>query len=77
DYPLYYDATNEKGLSMAGLNFTGYADYKEIQEGKDNVSPFEFIPWILGQCSTEGEAKKLLKNNNLANINYSDELPHP
>ena len=21
DYPLYYDATNEKGLSMAGLNF--------------------------------------------------------
>ncbi len=29
---------------MAGLNFSGYADYKEIQEGKDNVSPFEFIP---------------------------------
>lgn len=75
DYPLYYDATNEKGLSMAGLNFSGYADYKEIQEGKDNVSPFEFIPWILGQCSTVGEAKKLLKNINLANINYSDELP--
>ena len=21
DYPLYYDATNEKGLSIAGLNF--------------------------------------------------------
>ncbi len=41
--------------------FSGYADYKEIQEGKDNVSPFEFIPWILGQCSTVGEAKKLLK----------------
>ncbi|HBM4340852.1 TPA: choloylglycine hydrolase, partial [Enterococcus faecium] len=75
DYPLYYDATNEKGLSMAGLNFSGYADYKEIQEGKDNVSPFEFIPWILGQCSTVGETKKLLKNINLANINYSDELP--
>ena len=34
DYPLYYDGTNEKGLSMAGLNFSGYADYKEIQEGK-------------------------------------------
>ena len=26
DYPLYYDATNEKGLSMAGLNFPGNAD---------------------------------------------------
>ena len=25
DYPLYYDATNEKGLSIAGLNFEGNA----------------------------------------------------
>ena len=23
DYPLYYDAINEKGLGMAGLNFVG------------------------------------------------------
>ena len=61
-YPLYYDAINEKGLGMAGLNFSGYADYKKIEEGKENVSPFEFIPWVLGQCSTVDEAKKLLKN---------------
>ena len=27
DYPLYYEATNEAGLSMAGLNFPGNADY--------------------------------------------------
>ena len=27
-YPLYYDAVNEKGLGMAGLNFVGNADYK-------------------------------------------------
>ena len=26
-YPLYYDATNEYGLSMAGLNFPGNAVY--------------------------------------------------
>lgn len=25
-YPLYYDAVNEKGLCMAGLNFVGNAD---------------------------------------------------
>lgn len=75
DYPLYYDATNEKGLSMAGLNFSGYADYKEICSGKDNVSPFELIPWILGQCSTVKEAKKLLETINLAAINFSEELP--
>lgn len=75
DYPLYYDAINEKGLGMAGLNFSGYADYKKIEEGKESVSPFEFIPWVLGQCSTVDEAKKLLKNLNLVNINFSDELP--
>ena len=28
NYPLYFDATNEKGLSMAGLNFPQNADYK-------------------------------------------------
>ena len=52
DYPLYYDATNEKGLSIAGLNFPENADYKLYAEGKDNVTPFELIPWILGQCAT-------------------------
>ena len=26
--PLYYEATNEKGLSVAGLNFPDNADYK-------------------------------------------------
>ena len=28
-YPLYYDAINEKGLGMAGLNFVGNAVYQE------------------------------------------------
>ena len=28
DYPLYYDAFNEKGLCMAGLNFVGNASYQ-------------------------------------------------
>ena len=75
DYPLYYDATNEKGLSMAGLNFPGYADYKKEVLGKDNVAPFEFIPWILGQCATVAEAKEKLSALNLTDINFSEELP--
>ena len=75
NYPLYYDATNEKGLSMAGLNFPENADYKQETEGKDNVTPFEFIPWILGQCSTIEEVKELLGRINLININFSEKLP--
>lgn len=75
NYPLYYDATNEKGLSMAGLNFPKYAEYKPYAEGKDNVTPFEFIPWILGQCATVAEARVLLTKINLLNENFSAELP--
>lgn len=74
-YPLYYDATNEKGLSMAGLLFAGNADYKEEEAGKDNISPFEFIPWILGQCANISEVKELLKRIQLAAINFSEKLP--
>ena len=36
--PLYYEATNEKGLSMAGLNFPGNAEYKPEISGKDNIN---------------------------------------
>lgn len=75
DYPLYYEATNEKGLSMAGLNFPENAFYPEYKEGADNVSPFEFIPWILGQCATVSQARALLKGINLVNIPFSRALP--
>lgn len=75
DYPLYYEATNEKGLSMAGLNFPGNADYKPYVEGKDNVAPYELIPWILGSCATLKQAKEKLSGLNLVAISYSDELP--
>lgn len=75
DYPLYYDATNEKGLSMAGLNFPKNADYKKEAAGKDNVTPFEFIPWILSQCRTVAEARELLSRISLLDENFSDALP--
>ncbi len=74
-YPLYYDATNEAGLSMAGLKFPDEADYKTSKEGFDNITPYEFIPWILGQCSSVMETKVLLEHTNLLARNYSEELP--
>ena len=74
DYPLYYDAINEKGLGMAGLNFPENADYKEIDSDKNNIAPFEFIPYILSKCSNIKEVKDELKNINIAKINFSDKL---
>jgi len=46
-YPLYYDAANEKGLCVAGLNFVGNAHYREVIPERDNIAQFEFIPWVL------------------------------
>lgn len=75
NYPLYYDATNEYGLSMAGLNFPGNAVYLPVKEGCNNVAPFEFIPWILGQCKNVAEARVKLSHINLTNISFSKKLP--
>lgn len=75
NYPLYYDAVNEKGLGMAGLNFVGNAKYRDIEKDKDNVATFEFIPWILSQCGNVEEAKELLCRINLTKISFSESLP--
>lgn len=75
NYPLYYDAINEKGLGMAGLNFVGNAYYNEQEEGKDNIAQFEFIPWILSQCATVKEAKVLIEKINILNVSFNDQLP--
>ncbi len=74
NYPLYYDAVNEKGLGMAGLNFPGNAYYHEETKDKDNIAPFEFIPWILSQCANLKEARELLEKINIAKIDFSENL---
>jgi len=74
-YPLYYDAVNEKGLGMAGLNFVGNAVYGKEMPGKNNIAQFEFIPWILGRCANVKEAKDMLKNIQLTDTPFSDKLP--
>lgn len=74
-YPLYYDAVNEQGLGMAGLNFAGNADYKETLPDKDNIAQFEFIPWILGQCATVKEARLLLDRVNLVDFPFRKGMP--
>ena len=75
DYPLYYDAVNEKGLGMAGLNFPGNAYYRGSEAGRDNIAQFEFIPWILGRCASVEEAKALIEKINITDIPFSADLP--
>ncbi len=74
NYPLYYDAINEEGLAMAGLNFPANAIYNNYKENCSNIAPFELIPWILSQCKTIDEAKRLLERTSLIKENFSPTL---
>lgn len=75
DYPLYYDAVNEKGLCVAGLNFVGNAVYAKPTEGRHNVAQFELIPWLLGRCASVNEAEKMLQNACLTDDCFRPGLP--
>jgi choloylglycine hydrolase len=76
NYPLYYDATNEFGLSAAGLNFPGNAVYFPAKNDHINIAPFELIPYILCKCKTISDVKSLLQNCNIVNLSYSKMLPN-
>ncbi len=75
NYPLYYDAMNETGLCIAALNFVGNAYYRKKSSSKENLSTFELIPWLLGQCSTVKQVKEKLKNINITDTAFCQELP--
>lgn len=72
-YPLYYDAINNAGLAMAGLNFPDNACYFENKADKINIAPFEFIPFVLSQCDSVKSAKALIKKINIINKDFSAE----
>ena len=74
-YPLFYDAMNEKGLCMAGLNFVGNAHYGEPSGDKNEVAQYQFIPYILSRCATVDEAEEEIKKIKLTNRPFSDSLP--
>lgn len=75
DYPLYFDATNESGLSMAGLRFAGNADYGKCIRGKVNVASYELIPWVIANCESVDEAQRLFEDVNITDEAFSPDLP--
>lgn len=75
DYPLYFEATNEMGLSMAGLNFPQNAVYHAVSSDKVNIASFELIPWVLCQCADISAVKKLLSNLQVVNTAFKPTTP--
>jgi len=74
-FPLYYDALNESGLFMAALNFPEYAHYPAHSKARHRIAPFELIPWILGQCATLDQVRRLLSETELVHLDFSPTLP--
>lgn len=75
--PLYFDAMNEKGLCMAGLNFVGNAAYSEQRdESHDaiNLPQFEFIPWVLSNYKSVPEVKRALEKIKILKEPFSEKL---
>lgn len=74
-YPLYAEATNEKGLSIAGLNFPGNARYTPAEPGRLNLAPFELIPWAMGNFATLRELRRELERVHLTDTAFSEKAP--
>ncbi len=74
-YPLYAEATNEKGLSMAGLYFPKNAHFCSEHKDKFNLCPYELIPYFLGLYATIAELRDILLNLNITDIPLTPDLP--
>lgn len=75
-YPLYFDAMNEKGMAIAGLDFPENAFYSpSCETGKINVTPFELIPYLLSRCEDVDEALSIIDKMNIVAENFSEDMP--
>ena len=78
NHPTIADGMNENGLAAAGLNFAGYAFFeKELSKEKTNVTPYDFIQWILSNHDTVDEVKKSIENIELVDIPINEKTPCP
>ncbi len=77
NFPLYYDACNEHGLAIAGLNFPNNAYYSEMNEvtcHNKKICPFEFVLYLLSQYKSVLEVKEALKEITLINVDFNEKL---
>ena len=74
-YPLFYDAVNEMGLGMAGLNFVGNAVYSKPAKGKTNIAQYELISYVLSKCRNVEEAKAMLSNSVIVDTPFNEKFP--
>lgn len=75
NYPLYAEASNEKGLSIAGLNFPGNACFFPEADSRFNLAPYELFPYFLGLYSTVADLREILPDLNITDIPFTENTP--
>ncbi len=75
NYPLYAEASNEKGLSMAGLYFPSNACFFSEDNTKLSLAPYELIPYFLGLFTKVSEIRDSLNNLVITNTPFNNDLP--
>lgn len=75
NYPLYFDATNEMGLSIAGLNFPDNAQYFQPEDNVTCITSFELIPWFLCQCASVQECRTMCQSLRIVDTPFDESYP--
>lgn len=72
NFPLYAEASNEHGLSIAYLNFNGLARYNEIKKDRLNLAVYEVGLFLLSKYKNVDQIKNEIEKINIINIPYND-----
>jgi choloylglycine hydrolase len=77
DSPLFADGFNEYGLSIAGLNFDGYAKFSPVNLFKNNIAPFELITYLLAKFKSVKEVMEFINDMNIVDMDFSRTIKAP
>ena len=75
NYPLFYEATNEYGLSVAALNFPENAVYHKVMNCQIPIPSYDFISYLLTRCKNVQEVRQLLQNAVITGETFADGFP--
>ena len=71
-YPLFYDAVNEAGVCIAGLNFPGNACYTG---GDNSIACYEIALYLLSKCESAREAVHVFTEKGINGAPFHESMP--
>lgn len=72
--PLFADGVNKDGLAICGLNFRGYAQFQNTNEG---IPSWNFIRWVLYNNKSVSDLRKNIQSVIISDVPVNKETPIP